>query len=604
MEDKIKPPSKLLNEIKVLNAKVQKLEQQISKQEESQKENLTTKQLFEKITATSPAIITVYDLKCKETIYENRSLLESHGYTRNEVKRINGLTDEERAKLCHPDDVNAVRNFYQKIPIMKDGRSYELEYRLKDVKGQWKWIRKITSVFKRDNKNLPVQLVSIYENINTKKIAEGALKRWNEELERRVNERTKEYQAALIDFRLTKEELKEARKKTEEANLIKINFLANISHEIRTPMNGVIGFSELLKEELEKLDNKKLYTFADSIHKSGVGLLNVINDILDISKIESNKMEISICECNLCDIINKTVILLRPLAEDKGIDLKSYTDKNLFVIADESRLSEVVNNLVSNAIKFTDGGSIDIKTGFDEKKKMIYFSVIDTGIGIEKEFISQVYDSFRQEKNDFSNKIPGTGLGLSITRRLVDLMKGTIELESNHGIGTKVTVYLVPVKRKIKNENDKEIFDNSNLNRLNFLKDICPHLLIVEDDVVSAFMMKQFLDKTAKVTIASAGDEALEIINVKQNRGKLFDAILMDIKIPEPWDGISLRKEIIRRWKEYSTIPFIAQTALATEEDKEDIIKAGFNSYITKPIDFKQLISVVFELLKEKKEFI
>ena len=215
MEDKIKSSSKLLNEIKALKTKVQKLEQQISKHKKTQRESLATKQLFEKITATSPAIITVYDLKSKKTIYENRSLLESHGYSQNEVKRINGLSDEERAKLCHPGDVIAVRNFYQKIPVMKDGQRYELEYRLKDNKGQWKWIRKITSVFKRDKKGLPVQLVSIYENINTKKIAESALKRWNEELERRVNERTKEYQDALIDFRLTKEELKEARKSAE-----------------------------------------------------------------------------------------------------------------------------------------------------------------------------------------------------------------------------------------------------------------------------------------------------------------------------------------------------------------------------------------------------
>ena len=604
MENEKKSDSHFIKEIQELRARVHELEERLSQEKSPQEDSLKTKRLFEKITSTSPAIITVYDFQTKKNLYENRSLLESQGYPPVEVKKINKLPSDEKSKLCHPDDKNSVAEFYERIPLMKDNESYELEYRLKDFNGQWKWIRKISSVFKRDKNGKPSQLVSIYENINKRKIAEEALKRWNEELEKRVNDRTKAYQDALVDHNLTEEELKDARMKADEANRIKLDFLANISHEIRTPMNGVIGFSELLKEELLKLDNRKLYTFADSIHKSGVGLLNVINDILDISKIEANKMDVMISECDLGKIIDHVVTLLHPLAKEKGIRLKSSVKKNLFVIADRNRLSEVVNNLVSNAIKFTDEGTIKIKTGLDEKKKMIYFSVSDTGVGIDKEFISQVYDSFKQEKDKFSNKYPGTGLGLSITRRLVELMNGTIELKSNKGIGTIVTVHLAPVQRKIKRETSRKEFDKVNIKEINYVKDFRPHILVVEDDVVSAFMLKQFLDKTAKVTVASSGEDALEYIKVKHNRGKSFDIVLMDIRLPEPWDGLSLRKEIIKRWNEYTSIPFIAQTALAMKEDKDEILQAGFDNYISKPIDFKQLMHVVFELLKEKKELI
>ena len=604
MEDKKKNDKHFLEEIKELKSKIRELEGRLSQEKFPPEDPIKTKQLFEKITSTSPAIITVYDLKTKKNIYENRSLLESHGYSPAEVKKMNKLPSDEKSKLCYPDDKNRAAEFYERIPLMKDNECYELEYRLKDFNGQWKWIRKISSVFKRDKNRKPSQLVSIYENINKRKIAEEALKSWNEELEKRVNDRTKAYQDTLVEYQLTEEELKAARMKAEEANRIKVDFLANISHEIRTPMNGVIGFSELLKDELLKLDNRKLYTFADSIHKSGVGLLNVINDILDISKIEANKMDVMISECDLSKIIDQVVSLLHPLAEEKGVRLKSFVKKNLFVIADENRLSEVVNNLVSNAIKFTDEGSIKIKTGFDEEKKMIYFSVSDTGVGIDKEFISHVYDSFSQEKDKFSNKYPGTGLGLSITRRLVDLMNGTIELKSNKGIGTTVTVHLVPVNRKIKRETFRKKFGKVNFKEINYLKDFRPHILVVEDDVVSAFMLKQFLDKTAKVTIASTGEDALEYIEVRNNRGKLFDIVLMDIKLPEPWDGLSLRKEIFERWNYYVSVPFIAQTALATDEDKEDIIKAGFNGYVSKPIDFNELTNILYKVLKGKKELI
>jgi len=604
MENKKKSDKHSIEEIKELKSKILELEERLSKEKSPQEGPLKIKQLFEKISSTSPAIITVYDLKAKKNLYENRSLLESQGYPPVEVKKINNLPSEEKSKLCHPDDVKAVQEFYEKIPNMKEGQSYELEYRLKDFKGQWKWIRKISSVFKRDKNGKPFQLVSIYENINKRKIAEEALKRWNEELEKRVNDRTKAYQDALVDHNLTEVELKDARMKADEANRIKLDFLANISHEIRTPMNGVIGFSELLKDELLKLDNRKLYAFADSIHKSGVGLLNVINDILDISKIEANKMDVMISECDLGKIIDQVVSLLHPLAEEKGIRLKSSVKKSWFVIADRNRLSEVVNNLVSNAIKFTDEGTIKIKTGLDEKKKMIYFSVSDTGVGIDKEFISQVYDSFKQEKDKFSNKYPGTGLGLSITRRLVELMNGTIELKSNKGIGTIVTVHLVPVKRKMKRKTSREEFSKVNHKEINYLKDFRPHILVVEDDVVSAFMLKQFLDKTAKVIIASTGEDALEYIEVKHNRGKSFDIVLMDIRLPEPWDGLSLRKEIIKRWSYYVSVPFIAQTALVADEDKEDVIKAGFNGYVSKPIDFHELTNILYKVLKGKKELI
>ena len=212
-------------------------------------------------------------------------------------------------------------------------------------------------------------------------------------------------------------------------------------------MNGILGFAELLEGELSEHENEELSLFADTIHKSGKRLLNVLDNILDISKIEANKMELTIKECNLNNLITKVVKIFEPLAKSKSLELNSYSDDGMKVLVDDDRIATVVTNILDNAIKFTDKGSVVVQTGIDEIKNKAYFKITDTGIGIDDSFKHYLFDVFRQEDEKFSRRFEGAGLGLSISKRLTELMNGDIEIDSTKGQGTSVTVYL-PLSRK------------------------------------------------------------------------------------------------------------------------------------------------------------
>ncbi|MBL7128994.1 MAG: PAS domain S-box protein [Ignavibacteria bacterium] len=400
--------------------------------------------------------------------------------------------------------------------------------------------------------------------------------------------------------------LKEAKENAEEGSRLKTAFLANMSHEIRTPLNGILGFAELLSSELKLTEYKDIYSYADSIHKSGKRLLNVINDILDISKIEANKMELSIEDYSLEEIISRELVLFYPKAKSKGIKLIFNSPKeDVLSPTDENRLSEVINNLIENAIKFTEKGSVTVNIGFDETKNKNYLRVEDTGIGIKKEYLPYIYDSFTQADNSYSRKFEGSGLGLSISKRLIELMDGSIEIETEEGVGTKITVFL-PVSKKSQKKIpiEKEIIQEEvtkDLKKLQDIKGTKPEILLVEDDYFSSKIIKLLLHENANVTLAVNGEEALAIINNRYEQKEFFDAILMDLRLPKPWNGFILREEIRKKWKEYSKIPFIAQTAFAMTEDKDKIINAGFEGYISKPIDGRNLVNLIFEKLNKKE---
>jgi len=399
--------------------------------------------------------------------------------------------------------------------------------------------------------------------------------------------------------------LKEAKEIAEEGSRLKTAFLANMSHEIRTPLNGILGFAELLSNELKLTEYKDMNSYADSIHQSGKRLLNVINDILDISKIEANKMELSIEDYSLKEIISRELILFYPKAESKGIKLIFNPPKDDIIShTDENRLSEVINNLIDNAIKFTEKGSVIVNVGFDETKNKNYLRVEDTGTGIKKEYLPYIFDSFTQADDSYSRKFEGSGLGLSISKRLIELMNGSIDIETEEGVGSKITVFLPASNRRQKKiPIEKEIPQEEDIKDLKKLKDIRgtkPEILLIEDDYFSSKIIELLLYKNANVSLAVNGEEALATINNRYKQKEFFDIILMDLRLPKPWNGFTLREEIRNKWKEYSKIPFIAQTAFAMKEDEEKIINAGFEGYISKPIDGRNLANLIFEKLDKK----
>jgi len=372
--------------------------------------------------------------------------------------------------------------------------------------------------------------------------------------------------------------LVEAKNRAVQSEKAKSAFLSNMSHEIRTPMNAVIGLAEQLS--LTALTEQQRY-FVKNISDSANGLLGIINDILDMAKIEVGKMNIEKGVISLADIHQSVENILKPKAEEKALTLKSLIDNqiNPNLLGDSVRIRQILMNILGNAIKFTDAGSIYSKIFLvkdKENEQLIQFSCEDTGIGIAEDALKNIFEEFYQENNSNTSRSTGSGLGLSITRQLVNMMGGKIWIESKKDAGTKVFIQIPFMKA------DAKDFDVDE-----FVDDLQPllagkRILVVEDNKVNRVIFSLML-KNLQVVVDEAenGKDALEMI--EKNK---YDLVLMDIQMPV-MDGPSTL-EIIRR-KYGNTIPVIALTAAAFKSEVIHMLNLGFSDCITKPIDQKGL---------------
>ena len=387
-------------------------------------------------------------------------------------------------------------------------------------------------------------------------------------------------------------QLKKEKIKAEVANKLKSQFLANMSHEIRTPMNGIMSFADLLREELKRKGEETLSDYADIILKSGYRLLVLLNDIIDISKIEANKVELKKTVINVNDVLDKEFIIFAPVVDKTKIKLNFEITKDIFVYTDENRLIQVLNNIIGNAIKFTKEGTISVNSYY--YKNSVCIKVSDTGIGIDKDFLEKIFSPFTQESGGFSRTHEGAGLGLSISQRFVNLMGGKIELDSVKGKGTNVTIYL-PKARHSKVTNkilEESIVDIEKIKKSNL------KILIVEDDEISSIGLEIMLRDLSDVIAVRNGNDALfEILKLKDT-GNKFDILLIDIGLKYPWDGIMLRKNIINTYPEYKTSKFIAETGFAMSNEREQILSDGFDAYLSKPIIKQMLLKTLSNQLK------
>ncbi len=393
-------------------------------------------------------------------------------------------------------------------------------------------------------------------------------------------------------------QLIEAKTNAEEMNRLKAFFFANMSHELRTPFVGIMGFAEILSESLQNEDEKEM---AEQILKSSRRLTDTLNKILNITRLEFDKIELHIEQFNAWELIKNIESLYSNTAKLKNTVLITQTEKQEILINSDQRiLEEVLNNLVSNAVKFTENGIIKLSIGIyvtdDEQSAVI--EVEDTGIGISQEKQNLVWQEFRQASEGLNRSFEGSGLGLSITKKYVEMLGGQIELKSEENIGSVFTITL-PVnnaaaikkdKQKIKIQNTIPVKQKTENNKCK--------ILYVEDDSVALNYISIVLKSMYDVTTAFSATAALEKVNSEQ-----YDFLMLDINLGKGMDGVELMQEI-RKIESYKTTPIAAVTAYAAQSDKEEFLEKGFTHYISKPftsVELKILLSEMCSLASNRE---
>ena len=389
-------------------------------------------------------------------------------------------------------------------------------------------------------------------------------------------------------------ELEKSAEQAKNANEAKTRFLFNMSHDIRTPMNAIVGFSGLLEKNLQ--NEKKAKEYLEKIQSSSNLLLMIINQVLEMARIESGTAVLQLKAENMDALFHRVNTVFEEDIRKKKLQYHAVLDvRHHYAVCDQTKLQEIMLNIISNAIKYTpEGHSIHVEVheavSEDPSKIRYIFSCEDTGIGMSEEYLPHVYEEFSREHTTTENKVPGTGLGLSIIKSMIELMGGSIQVESRQGIGTKFTVEL-----SFDIASKEEVYESQNTIKPSAIHTIKgKRILIVEDNELNAEITKTVLeDVGALITRAENGQQAVELF--KEKPAGTFDAILMDLMMPV-MDGYTATRKIrsLER-SDAKTIPIIAMTANAFQEDAEKCIAVGMNAHLAKPLDIEKMKTIICE---------
>jgi signal transduction histidine kinase len=432
-----------------------------------------------------------------------------------------------------------------------------------------------------------VVVLGIMRDITERKLTQMLL----QENELKLKKQNEEYYALNEELIETNNRIRDinaklltANQRAEENDKLKSAFLANMSHEVRTPMNGILGFSQLLLNT--DLHEGERSEYVGIIQNCGNQLLAIINDLIDISKIESNQITLSPSEININEILNEQFLLFKPKADSLRLQLSfsmELSNAQSQIIADGTRLRQILSNLLGNAFKFTQKGFVNF--GYSLKGEIIEFYVEDSGIGVPPNMLQQIFDRFRQVETDITRIAGGTGLGLAISKALVNKMGGEISVKSELYAGSTFYFTIPYSKSDYKKQEEARLQTNPATSNRKL------RILIAEDNEVNYYYIKELLlEVNATLTWVVNGKEAVDLIR----EHSAFDIVLMDIKMPI-MDGYEATREIKKIRKD---LPVIAQTAYAMRSDMDMAKEAGCDDYISKPINREAFFNIISKYTK------